>query len=139
MASRASARRSSKRIVDARKQREFKDWPDLMSRVKGVKEKAAARLSAEGLTVNGQSFQAAPRRPAQAAGRRRKSAKVKAEIARSGLCADTQSRLRAAFCIGVQTRSSARGSRERPESMARYLHVCSPVARPHPSMTWSAP
>ncbi|CAN7283065.1 MULTISPECIES: hypothetical protein [unclassified Variovorax] len=27
-----------------------------MSRVKGVKEKAAAKLSAEGLTVNGQSF-----------------------------------------------------------------------------------
>ena len=46
----------SKRIVDARKQGEFKDWPDFMSRVKGVKEKAATKLSAEGLTVNGQSF-----------------------------------------------------------------------------------
>lgn len=46
----------SKRIIDARKQSEFKDWPDLMSRVKGVKEKAAAKLSAEGLTVNGKSF-----------------------------------------------------------------------------------
>lgn len=46
----------SKRIVDARKQSEFKDWPDLMSRVKGVKSKTAARLSAEGLTVNGQPF-----------------------------------------------------------------------------------
>lgn len=46
----------SKRIVDARKQSEFKDWPDLMSRVKGVKGKTAAKLSAEGLTVNGASF-----------------------------------------------------------------------------------
>jgi competence protein ComEA len=46
----------SKRIIEARKQGAFKDWPDLMSRVKGVKEKAAAKLSAEGLTVNGQSF-----------------------------------------------------------------------------------
>ncbi|CAN7561262.1 helix-hairpin-helix domain-containing protein [Variovorax sp. LjRoot84] len=46
----------SKRIIEARKQSAFKDWPDLMSRVKGVKEKAAAKLSAEGLTVNGQSF-----------------------------------------------------------------------------------
>ena len=46
----------TKRIVDARKQSQFKDWPDLMSRVKGVKDKAATRLSAEGLTVNGQSF-----------------------------------------------------------------------------------
>lgn len=48
----------STRIIDARKQGEFKDWPDLMSRVKGVKEKKAAKLSAEGLTVNGESFKA---------------------------------------------------------------------------------
>jgi competence protein ComEA len=47
----------SKRIIDERKKGgDFKNWPDLMSRVKGVKEKAAAKLSAEGLTVNGQSF-----------------------------------------------------------------------------------
>jgi competence protein ComEA len=46
----------SKRIIDARKQGEFKDWPDLMQRVKGVKEKKAEKLSAEGLTVNGQAF-----------------------------------------------------------------------------------
>jgi competence protein ComEA len=47
----------SKRIIEERKKGgDFKDWPDLMSRVKGVKEKAAAKLSAEGLTVNGQSF-----------------------------------------------------------------------------------
>jgi len=31
-----------------------------MSRVKGVKEKAATKLSTEGLTVNGQSFGSAP-------------------------------------------------------------------------------
>ena len=47
----------SKRIVESRKKDgDFKDWPDLMSRVKGVKEKAAAKLSAEGLTVNGQGY-----------------------------------------------------------------------------------
>ena len=46
----------SKRILDARQQSEFKDWNDLMSRVKGVKEKTAAKLSAEGLTVNGKSY-----------------------------------------------------------------------------------
>ena len=46
----------SKRIIDARKQSEFKDWSDLMSRVKGVKAKTAAKLSAEGLTVNGEGF-----------------------------------------------------------------------------------
>jgi len=49
----------SKRILDARKEAPFKDWPDFMNRVKGVKEKSATKLSAEGLTVNGQAFGAA--------------------------------------------------------------------------------
>jgi competence protein ComEA len=46
----------SKRIIDARTQGEFKDWPDFMQRVKGVKAKTATKLSAEGLTINGQAF-----------------------------------------------------------------------------------
>ncbi|SEA88055.1 helix-hairpin-helix domain-containing protein [Variovorax sp. YR216] len=46
----------SKRIIEARKQGEFKDWADFMSRVKGVKDKSATKLSGEGLTVNGQPF-----------------------------------------------------------------------------------
>lgn len=50
----------SRRITDARKEAPFKDWTDFMTRVKGVKEKAATKLSAEGLTVNGQAFGAAP-------------------------------------------------------------------------------
>lgn len=59
----------SKRIVDARKQSEFKDWGDLMSRVKGVKAKTAAKLSAEGLTVNGAAFKGekAAEKPAKVA------------------------------------------------------------------------
>lgn len=57
----------SKRILDARQKGEFKDWGDFMERVKGVKEKTAAKLSAEGLTVNGKAFTApasAPKGPA---------------------------------------------------------------------------
>ena|ERR1700712_3565758 len=46
----------SKRIIDARTTSQFKDWSDLMSRVKGVKAKKATKLSAEGLTVNGEAF-----------------------------------------------------------------------------------
>jgi len=46
----------SKRILDARKEGEFKDWPDFMARIKGVKEKKADKLSAEGLTINGKAF-----------------------------------------------------------------------------------
>ena len=48
----------SKRIMDARQKGEFKDWGDFMERVKGVKEKKAAKLSAEGMTVNGKAFTA---------------------------------------------------------------------------------
>lgn len=46
----------SVRILDERKKGQFKDWADLMARVKGIKGGAAARLSKEGLTVNGASY-----------------------------------------------------------------------------------
>lgn len=46
----------SRRILDERqKGGSFKDWSDLQARVKGIKDKAAAKLSANGLTVNGQA------------------------------------------------------------------------------------
>ena len=48
----------SKRILEARKLGEFKSWADFMQRVKGVKEKTAAKLSRDGLTVNGEAFKA---------------------------------------------------------------------------------
>lgn len=48
----------SRRIIEAREQGASKDWPDLKSGSRGVKEKAAAKLPAEGLTVNGQSYSA---------------------------------------------------------------------------------
>ncbi len=54
----------SKRIVDARQQAEFKDWSDVMARVKGVKQKSAAKLSAAGLTVNGKPFEGVAEAPA---------------------------------------------------------------------------
>ena len=49
----------STRILDERKKSNFKDWPDFISRVKGVGEATAAKLSGEGLTVNGTPFKAA--------------------------------------------------------------------------------
>ncbi len=45
----------SKTIIDERKKGgDFKDWTDFETRVKGVGEKNAAKLSEAGLTVNGQ-------------------------------------------------------------------------------------
>ena len=49
----------SSRILDERKKGEFKNWADLMARVKGVGARSAARFSEQGLTVNGEAFKAA--------------------------------------------------------------------------------
>ena len=46
----------SKRIIDERKKGEFKNWDDLMFRVKGIAPLTAARYSAGGLTVKGEEF-----------------------------------------------------------------------------------
>jgi competence protein ComEA len=44
------------KILDERKKGGFKDWNDPVDRVKSIGEGNAAKLSAEGLTVNGGSF-----------------------------------------------------------------------------------
>lgn len=41
------------RVLAEREKARFDSWQDLMKRVKGIKAPAAARLSAQGLTVNG--------------------------------------------------------------------------------------
>lgn len=58
----------SKAILDERAKGEFKDWADLQSRVKGLGDKKAAKLSESGLNVNGKGKEgaAAPAKPAEA-------------------------------------------------------------------------
>jgi len=56
----------STRILDERKKSNFKDWPDLISRVKGIGEGNALRYSDAGLTVNGEAFKAGTPKPAEA-------------------------------------------------------------------------
>ena len=46
----------SKRILDERRKGRFKSWENMISRVKGLGGNSAAKLSAEGLTVNGEDF-----------------------------------------------------------------------------------
>jgi competence protein ComEA len=60
----------STRILDERKKAPFKDWGDLVDRVKGVGEGNAARFSKEGLTVNGGAFT-----PSENAGKAEKKGK----------------------------------------------------------------
>jgi competence protein ComEA len=54
----------STKILDERKKGNFKDWNDLVDRVKGVGEGNAAKFSKEGLTVNGATFKGAAAAPA---------------------------------------------------------------------------
>lgn len=67
------------RIMDARKQGPFKNWDDLIGRVKGIAATSAGKLSEGGLTVNGQPYKTgikpAPSteksaKPAQTAGKK---------------------------------------------------------------------
>lgn len=50
---------TSKQIMAERKKAEFKNWDDLISRVKGMGDKTAAKLSEGGLTVGGASYKPA--------------------------------------------------------------------------------
>ncbi|MET0382720.1 MAG: helix-hairpin-helix domain-containing protein, partial [Burkholderiaceae bacterium] len=42
----------SAKIIDERAKGPFKDWPDLVNRVKGIGDGSAGKLSTAGLTVN---------------------------------------------------------------------------------------
>ena len=47
-------------ILKERKKGDFKDWADLMHRVKGIGDVRATKLSAAGLTVSGASYKDKP-------------------------------------------------------------------------------
>ncbi len=49
----------AERLLIERDRRGFKDWSDLIARVRGIGRANAARLSAEGLTVNGNALERA--------------------------------------------------------------------------------
>lgn len=56
----------STKIIEERTKSPFKDWSDLISRVKGMGEKSAVKLSAAGLTVGGNAYKDATPAPAAA-------------------------------------------------------------------------
>jgi competence protein ComEA len=71
---------TTKLIMTERKKGEFKNWEDFIERVKGIGESKAAKLSAEGLTVNGSAYKAAKSSKAEAkADKKEAKADAKAE------------------------------------------------------------
>lgn len=57
----------SGKIAEARKSGEFRDWNDLVDRVKGVGPASATRLSQAGLTVSGVAYTTGGKGSAEAA------------------------------------------------------------------------
>jgi len=53
---------TSSKILEERKKGNFKDWNDLIARVKGIADIKATRFSTEGVTVNGDLFKPDPRK-----------------------------------------------------------------------------
>jgi len=47
---------TTQQIMTERKKSDFKNWEDLMARIKGIGPARAAKLSAEGMTVGGTSY-----------------------------------------------------------------------------------
>lgn len=70
------------KIIDERKNGNFKDWNDLITRVKGIGETNAAKLSEGGLTVGGASFKGAAPAAAPAAKKEDKPAAPAAATAK---------------------------------------------------------
>jgi competence protein ComEA len=50
----------SAKVLKARALGPFKDWQDLMQRVSGIRNNKAKQFSEQGLTVDGQAFNAKP-------------------------------------------------------------------------------
>jgi competence protein ComEA len=48
--------KASGKIIAERKKGDFKNWADFTTRVKGIKDARAKKLSGEGLTVNGAAY-----------------------------------------------------------------------------------
>jgi competence protein ComEA len=67
----------SGRLLEERKKSPFKDWPDLITRVKGIGEGNAAKFSEGGMTVNGESYKGVSPKPAEAKASDSKLAKAK--------------------------------------------------------------
>lgn len=66
---------TSRAIIEERKKNgNFKDWPDLEQRVRGIGERNSVKLSAVGLVVNGQ-----PRNPSTVVNKPAKPAKLAVE------------------------------------------------------------
>jgi competence protein ComEA len=74
----------SGKILDERKKAPFKDWNDVIERVKGVGGHGATRFSSGGLTVDGAAYTGAAASKAGAKSRKKADGKSAAAAAAAG-------------------------------------------------------
>jgi competence protein ComEA len=105
--------KTSKAILDERKKGgEFKDWADFESRVKGIGEKSAMRLSQAGLTVNGQ-----PKQSSSAAGSKeaKKDTKASAKEVKQDVKAEAKATKGDAKDVKKDVKADAKDAKKDPK------------------------
>ena len=108
----------SGKILDERKKANFKDWPDLVERVKGVGDGNAAKFSTEGLTVNGQGFKGAAAPAAKPAKADKATAKSDAPAAAAAPAAKGTAKTEAASSPMSKADSKAAAKAKKDEEKA---------------------
>lgn len=101
---------TSKLIMSERKKGEFKNWEDFIERVKGIGDDRAAKLSSEGLTVNGTAFKgaAATKKDQKAAAKEdKKEAKAAAKDAKKDAKAEAKEEKKEATVATAKPAASA--------------------------------
>jgi competence protein ComEA len=102
----------SKRITDERKKGDFKSWEDFISRVKGIGEKSAAKLSEDGLTVKGETFK-------KAAKEEKKEAKAAAKEEKKEAKAEKKQEKAAAKAEKKEEKKEAKADKKDDKAAAR--------------------
>ena len=109
----------SGKILDERKKGNFKDWPDLVERVKGVGEGNAAKFSTEGLTVNGQGFKGAAAPAAKPAMKADAKAEAKPVAAAPTAAAASKADAKAAKAQAKAEKEAAKAKKDEAKMAAK--------------------
>jgi competence protein ComEA len=109
---------SAKILAEKKKGGDFKNWEDLVTRVNGIGEKNSVKLSAEGMTVGGQSYKGVAAKPTAAkadkpaAAKDAKDAKPAAAAKDAKPAADAAKEVKPAADAKVDAKADAKDKKE---------------------------
>ena len=107
-------------ITAERKKGEFKNWQDFIDRVKGIGEKSAARLSENGLTVNGESFKGLAAKDARATAKQeKKDAHADAKSEKAVAKADAKAEKAVAKADKKEAKADAKADKKEAKAEAK--------------------